>query len=140
MIDIQDQAYCPTLEEMGAYIKNSLFSRFCAELSERYQTEGQLEFSKCSWEHGWNVKFKKAGKSLCTIYPRENYFTVLVVIGKKEKDLVEAILPECEPEIQNVYHQTQEGNGQRWLMIDLEDEDSVYENVLKLIEIRRTAK
>lgn len=30
-----------------------------------------------------------------------------------------------------------EGNGQRWLMIPVEDKDQVYEEVLRLIEIRR---
>lgn len=43
---------------------------------------------------------------------------------------------ECEME---KYHQTQEGNGQRWLMIDLEDEDELYKDLLRLIQIRRGA-
>lgn len=30
-------------------------------------------------------------------------------------------------------------NGQRWLMIDLEDEDDLYKDVLRLIRIRRGA-
>ncbi|ENY8421311.1 DUF3788 family protein [Clostridioides difficile] len=32
-------------------------------------------FSSCSWEFGWNIKFKKPRKNLCTVYPKENYFT-----------------------------------------------------------------
>ena len=55
-----------------------------------------MEFSSCSMESGWNVKFKKAGKTLCTI------------------------------ELQDIYHQINEGNGQKWHMSDLEDEDSSY--------------
>ena len=58
----------------------------------KYNCKEQIEFSSCSWEYGWNVKFKKSGKTLCTIYPRENYFTVLVVVGKKEKDAVKGYL------------------------------------------------
>ena len=58
---------------------------------------------------------------MCTIYPRENYFTVLVVVGKKEKDTVKAILQEFNPILRDIYCQTKDGNGQRWLMIDLED-------------------
>lgn len=30
-----------------------------------------------------------------------------------------------------------EGNGQRWLMIDLEDKDTLYNDIFRLIEIRR---
>ena len=34
-------------------------------------------------------------KNLCTVYPRKSYFTVLFVVGRKEKESVEAILPKC---------------------------------------------
>jgi len=86
------------------------------------------------------MKFKKSGKNLCAIYPEENFFRILVVVGNKEKEQVEAILPGLFSEIQNIYHQTEEGNGQRWLMIGLEDDGVVYRDVLRLIDIRRKSK
>lgn len=74
---------------------------------------------------------------MCTIYPRENYFTVLVVVGKKEKDAVKAILQEFNPILRDIYYQTKDGNGQRWLMIDLEDKENMYSDIFRLIDIRR---
>lgn len=74
---------------------------------------------------------------MCTIYPRENYFTVLVVVGKKEKDAVKAILQEFNPILRDIYCQTKDGNGQRWLMIDLEDKENMYSDIFRLIDIRR---
>ncbi|MCI8672926.1 MAG: hypothetical protein HFI89_05485 [Lachnospiraceae bacterium] len=41
--------------------------------------------------------------------------------------------------LQTVYGQTQEGNGQRWLMIDQEDKGRLYDDILKLIRIRRNS-
>lgn len=140
MIDIQEQEHCPTLEEMSAYVRNPVFDEFCSEISGKYHIKEKMEFSKCSWEMGWNIKFRKSGKSLCTIYPRENYFTVLVVVGKKEKDPVEMFLPEGSPAMREIYHQTREGNGQKWLMIDLEDCDNLYEDVIRLIDIRKESR
>lgn len=137
MIDLQDKSYCPTLEEIGEYIKNSVFLQFCFDIKAKYNCKEKIEFSSCSWEKGWNVKFKKAGKSLCTIYPREGYFTILIVIGSAERISTEAILPDCTDELKEIYQQTKEGNGQRWLMIDLEDKEEMYRDVLRLIEIRR---
>lgn len=136
MIDIKDINYVPDMEEMSRFIQNPLFDELCVSLESTYKAKSKIEFSKCSWEYGWNVKMKKSGKTLCTVYPRENYFTVLVVVGAKEKGEAEQILPGMSREIQNIYYQTQEGNGQRWLMIDLEDKGDVYEDVLKLIELR----
>ena len=138
MIDPRDKAVRPTLEELGGYVRNPVFPRFCAELTARYGCRETIEYSACSLEPGWNVKFKKSGRSLCTIYPRESCFTVMVVVGRREKEAVEAVLPECTSQVRETYTQTREWNGQRWLLIDLEDEDAVYRDVLRLIEIRRT--
>ncbi len=137
MIDLFDKNYCPTVEEMGTVIRNPLFEQFCAQVKAKHQCSEKMEYSACSWERGWNLKFKKAGRTLCTIYPREGYFTVMVVIGTREKNAAEAILPDCTKELQRIYEQTKEGNGQKWMTIDLEDRGGLYEDVLRLIEIRR---
>ena len=139
MIDLQDKSTCPTLEEIGEYVRNPVFMLLCSEIKDTYKCSEKIEYSSCSLEKGWNVKFKKAGRTLCTIYPRENYFTVMVVVSTKEKASVEEMLPKCTVELQDIYHQTQEGNGQRWLMIDLEVKDDLYHDLLQLIRIRRNS-
>lgn len=136
MIDLQNKDIHPSLEDVGDTIGNLVFMQFCSAIKERYSCTESLEFSSCSMAPGWNVKFKKAGKSLCTIYPRERYFTVMIVIGRKEKDAAEAILPETNAGLQEIYSRTKEFNGQRWLMLDLEDKDPMYDDILRLIEIR----
>ena len=137
MVDIKDKTYCPTLEEIGEFIHNAVFLQFCAEAKAKYNCREKIEFSSCSWEYGWNVKLKKSGKSLCTIYPREGYFTVLVVIGEKEREAAETLLQECTPELRDIYDQTKPGNGQKWLMIDLEDKEKMYTDIFRLIDTRR---
>ncbi|WP_303971488.1 DUF3788 domain-containing protein [Faecalicoccus pleomorphus] len=137
MIDIQDKSYIPSFDELAGYIQNPLFLDFCSDIKSKFCTKEQFDFSSCSWEYGWNVKFKKAGKNLYTFYPREGYFTVLIVIGKKQKEAVEAILSECSNALREIYYHTKEGNGQKWLMIDLEDKDRIYNDVFHLINIRK---
>ena len=78
MIDLQDKGVCPAIEEIGEYVGNPVFMDFCTEIKNVYNCKEKIEYSSCSWERGWNIKFKKAGKALCTIYPRECYITVLV--------------------------------------------------------------
>ena len=140
MIDLQNGSHRPTPDEIGAFVRNPAFHAFCAGIAAEYQTDGKAEFSKCSLAPGWNIKFRKAGKSLCTVYPNETYFTVLVVVGTKEKDAVEALLPDCSPEIRELYRNTKEANGQKWLMIDVKDCGAVYEDTLRLIAVRRKSK
>lgn len=140
MIDIKNYNYCPDIDEISEYIRNPLFDDFCSEMIKEYNAKLKVEFSKCSWEPGWNIKFKKSGKTLCTIYPRENYFTVLVVVGTKEKETIEELLLKLSPLIQKIYNETKEGMGQRWLMIDLEDKDKTFSDVLKLIGVRANSQ
>lgn len=85
MIDPQNREIRPTLDEIGAYIRNPLFQNLCSRLQTDYRCKEKIEFSACSWEPGWNVKFRKSGKTLCTIYPRESFFRIMVVIGQKKK-------------------------------------------------------
>ncbi|WP_233457070.1 DUF3788 family protein [Blautia producta] len=99
-----------------------------------------MEYSKDVWARGWNVKFRKSGKSLCVIYPKKNYFTVLVVVGNKEKEHVENLLTQFSEYIQKIYHNTREGNGQKWLMIDIISKNTSYQDVLRLIDMRYVQK
>ena len=135
-MNLQDRTTAPTLEEIAEHIRNPLFQEFCSSLQTNYKCREKIEYSACSMEPGWNVKFKKSGKALCTIYPRESYFTAMLVVGRAEKEPFEAILPACSPEMRKIYQNTKEGNGMRWLMIDLEDQDELYNDVLRLIAIR----
>lgn len=139
MIDLYDKNTCPSFEEISEYIGNPVFMQFCSEIKNTYGCSEIIEYSSCSWENGWNVKFKKSGKTLCTVYPKECYFTVMIVIGTKQKALVEEILPKCTAELQSIYAHTKEGNGQKWLMVDLEDKGQLYNDILRLIQIRRNS-
>ncbi len=135
-----DRTRRPALEDLSALVRNPVFDAFCQEVAETWQCAPVIEYSGCSMEPGWNVKFRKAGRSLCTVYPREGFFTVLVVVGQREKPAVEAILPDCSPELRDLYHATREGNGQRWLMADLEDQGDLYRDLFRLMDIRRHSR
>ena len=136
MFNKENFNHIPTEYDMKEYINNYLYDDFCNYIKSKYNIIPRFEFSKCNWEYGWNIKFKKGSKSLCTIYPRENYFTILIVIGKKEKKNFENMLSYFCTDIQKIYEETLEGNNQKWLMIDLEDNDKRYDDVKKIIEIR----
>jgi len=61
-------------------------------------------------------------------------------IGSKQKEPFESILPDCCLRLQEIYKQTQEGNGQKWLMVDMEDVDDIYRDAFHIIEIRKSYK
>lgn len=136
MFNRLDYSIKPSDEDISKYINNSLWDKFKEYMRYKYGIRPVYEFSKCSMEYGWNIKFKKGSKSLCTIYPRENYFAVLIVIGKRQKEEFEKKLENFTEDIQQLYFNTKEGNGQRWLFIEIEDDDEKYNDVKNIIKIR----
>ncbi len=74
MIDLKNPDICPCLEESSLCLSNSLFDKFCQEIKSRFQAREKIAFSKCNWEYGWDIKFKKFGKSLYTINQENTSF------------------------------------------------------------------
>ena len=132
----EDSTHTPSADEMSNYIANPIWTNFCRHMEQTYHVKPSFTFSKCSMEYGWNAKFKKGRRALCTVYPREGRFAALVVIGQKEKVLFEQELPTFCPAIQQLYHDTKECNGQKWLFIELGEDDPKYDDVKRVIHIR----
>jgi AraC family transcriptional regulator len=129
----------PSLATISAYVKSPLFERLCKHVEIEYQSKPVLEYSRCSMQYGWNVKYKKAGRTLCTLYPMEGYYIALIVIGDREQTETELMLPFFTGYLQQLYHETKTGMGQKWLMINVTD-DAVLEDVKQCIAIRRGKK
>lgn len=138
MVNLLDINYQPDLYEISEYIENSLFDELCKIMIDEYQAKVRIEFSKDVWARGWNIKFRKSGRSLCVVYPKKKYFTMLIVIGRREKEMFDHLYDQLSDEMRNIYLSTKEGMDQRWLMIDITSENEVYRDALRLIKIRQT--
>lgn len=117
--DMFKQANMPTLEQIGNYINNPFWKDLCNFIETNYNVSPIIEYSTCSLKPGWNVKYRKSNKSICTIYPNENYFTCMVTISSKNQEEIEYILPSCNKYVQEIYGNTTLFNGCRWLMLDV---------------------
>lgn len=125
----------PTLENIEEFVSNDLWEKLNLFLQGTYHVQPKLSYSKCSMQPGWNVKYQKRGKSLCTLYPMEGFFIVLVVISSKETNETELILPSLSNYTQNLYKTTAASAASRWLMINV-TKSGILEDVLSLVQIR----
>lgn len=129
----------PSFEDIEKFIGNGLWLELNAALQAGYKVSPLLSYSKCSAQPGWNVKYKKGGKSLCTLYPMDGSFIALVTIGNKETNEVEQTLSSYSDYTQALYKRTPFSCGGRWLMIAVTDK-SVLDDVINLVNIRVKAK
>lgn len=125
----------PDLSEVSAYIGSPLWDELCRHLEDTYDISPIVEYSVCSGAPGWNIKYKKSGRALCTLYPTEGFFTCLVSVGGKEIMEAELLLATCTDYVREVYKNTKLFNGGRWLMINVTS-PKVLEDVKALISLR----
>jgi hypothetical protein len=127
----------PTFENIEDYIGigSKLWTEIFSFIEKTYQIKPKMAYSKCAMQPGWNVKFIKGSKSLCTLYPMEGYFIALVVVGSKEENEVEFALNTFSSYMQELYKKTPYSCGGRWLMIETRDKDIV-NDIKRLINIR----
>ena len=126
----------PTWEQVTEYICSPLWADFNERIQSAYQIKPCMEHSRCSMQAGWNIKYKKSGRSLCTLYPMQGYFIALVVVGSREFTEAEFLMPQCSDDVQTVFKNTKTGNGQKWLMLDVRDRE-IMDDVFRLINLRR---
>lgn len=129
----------PSFDDISTYIGSDLWNKLNCILQDTYKTAPKRTYSKCGGAPGWNVKYQKGGKSLCTLYPHEGFFVALVVIGNKETPETELILPTLSGCVQEMYGRVPFLCGGKWLMITV-DSARVFEDVTRLITIRAKAK
>ncbi len=125
----------PDLSAVSKYIASPLWEELRRHLEESYAVMPIVDHSICSGAAGWNLKYKKGGRALCTLYPAEGYFTCMVSIGRKEALDAEFLLPTCTQYVRELYGRTSLFNGGRWLMIDVTTPE-ILDDTRELIALR----
>lgn len=129
----------PDEKQIEEFINNPLWNELNKFIKDSYDVSPQKSYSVCSMQAGWNIKYKKSGKSLCTLYPMEGYFIALVVTSSKQADETEALIPSCTKYVHDLYNNTSYYNGGKWLMIEVRDKE-ILEDVKSLVNVRLKPK
>ena len=127
----------PDIEEIRALVGDSLYElwfKLCDEIDRKYEME-------CAWNSGgkswtYEYKYRRGGKTLCALYARENCIGFMVILGKAEREKLEAHREEFGMEIQEVYDESDTYHDGNWMMFMPKDA-SAFPDLMKLLEIKR---
>ena len=129
----------PSENHIIEFVKTPLWENLDSYLKQKYNIQPQLFFSNCSMDKGywkgWNVKYKKSGKSLCTLYPKEGYFLVLIPVSAKDLDEAEILIKLCDKYTQDLFHQTKSGNTGKSLAMEVKNK-KILADVKSLVALR----
>jgi hypothetical protein len=128
----------PSIEQILDYMSDYTRENWI-KIANFFETEYKalpaVMYSKCSSMPGWNVKYKKGSKSLCTIYPDKEYFTVLLVLGESEIAKIKEQKDIYSRYFLDIMENSGSLNGSKWLMLGVDD-DIVIEDIKRAINLK----
>ncbi len=73
----------PTKADIGEFVASPLWEDLNTFLYANYEVEPSYSYSGCSGQPGWNVKYQKAGRSLCTLYEQHPICFQYAILSNK---------------------------------------------------------
>jgi hypothetical protein len=106
-------------------------------IEERYDPVSETVFAGA--KYGWAIRYRKGGKPLCTLYPENGGFTVLLVLGKEETEKALSLKNELSSRTYDIIENARQYHDGRWPWIRLLTIRDV-DDVEKLLQIKRRPK
>ena len=129
----------PEMEDIAEWIGQPLFLELRDWMADTYGVQPLVEYSNCSMDRGWNVKYRKGSKALAACYIREGWFTAMVTLGAKQVEELTVLLPTFSTYLQELFAATPRFNGGKWLVIDVKSPEQL-EDVKGLVLLKAKPK
>lgn len=105
-------------------------------LAEAYP-EIPPELSYGGKKYGWNLWYRKSGKSLLSLYPQEGYCVAQIVLGNAQVE--QALALELGEAVGTLLRETPQFHDGRWLFIPVRTAQDA-EDVKQLLQVKRRPK
>jgi hypothetical protein len=124
----------PSEAEMIATLGEScaLWERLTRFIQDTYPIPGELSFG--GKKYGWNLWYRKSGKTLASLYPRQDGFTVQIVLGRDQVEQVARL--DLGANVRRVFETTPQLHDGRWLFIPVEGARDV-EDIEQILLVKR---
>lgn len=129
-----DKDYQPTetavREALGA--KRPLWEALTQFIADNYPIPGEWNFG--GKNYGWNLWYRKSGKTLVSLYPQTGCFVAQIVLGKDQVE--QALALKLGKNAKTVLAETPQLHDGRWLFIKVKTKQDVAD-IQQLLQIKR---
>lgn len=108
----------PSEKDIFSYLGNNAqeaWANIVSFLRTDYDFLPELDFG--GTKYGWSIRYRKNGKSLCTLFPEKGAFTMLIVLGKKEVEQFEEHRNQFSNDFIKLFKSAKQFHDGRWLWI-----------------------
>lgn len=113
-------------------VRKPLWDDLIAFIAVNYQLSAELSFG--GKNYGWNLWYRRGGKSLATLYPHQNSFIVQIVLGRDQVEKAYALA--LGKHVTQVLHDTPQLHDGRWLFIKVKSKRDV-KDIKQLILVKK---
>jgi hypothetical protein len=131
-----DKDHPPSTEEIAAALgeKRALWDSLVQFIADSYQLAVEPSFG--GKNYGWNLWYRKGGKSLVSLYPQQEGIVAQVVLGKAE--LEKAMALNLGEHVSKLLRETPRLHDGCWLFIPVTSEEDA-RDVQQLLLVKRRA-
>ena len=129
-----DKAHQPTTTEVFEALdtKRALWEGLTQFIADHYPIPGEWNFG--GKNYGWNLWYRKSGKTLVMLYPQKGYFVAQIVLGKDQVE--QALTLKLGKNVGTVLTETPQLHDGRWLFIKVKTAKDV-KDIQQLLPIKR---
>lgn len=127
----------PNTEELVALVGSPLYDvwqKICTMIDEKYDMD-------CIWNKGgktwtYEYKYRRGGKTLCSLYVRENCIGFMIIFGKTEREKFEETRENYSESVQKIYDEAKTYHDGKWIMFEPVD-TTMFSDFEKMLAIKR---
>ena len=129
-----DKEHQPTPREINDALgsRQPLWQQLMQFISDNYQLPGELSFG--GNKYGWNIWYRRSGKTLVSLYPQQKYFVAQIVLGKDQVE--KAFQLKLGQNVRTVLEETPQLHDGRWLFIKVKTEKDV-KDIQELLQVKK---
>ncbi|MDR1694427.1 MAG: DUF3788 domain-containing protein [Lactobacillaceae bacterium] len=127
----------PAVREIKSIIGDKPFEAWEAivkYINDKYVMD--ILWDKGRKENIYEMKFRKSGKTLCAMYPRDKSFGFMIIYGRLEREKFENERSGYSKDLLKIYDAATTYHDGKWIMIDVKDM-SYIEDIKNMLVIKK---
>lgn len=127
----------PSQSTMTVLLGQPLFEvwqKLCEVIDEKYEMERLWNTGGKNWTYEY--KYRRGGKTLCSLYAKNNCLGFMIIFGKNEREKFEDIRDTLSDAVCKRYDEAKTYRDGKWVMFEPID-DSEFDDYMKLLAIKR---
>ncbi len=123
-----------TITELLGQPLFEVWQALCSAIDEKYEMDRLWDTGGKNWTYEY--KYRRGGKTLCSLYAKDNCFGFMIIFGKDERTKFEEIRDTLSTAVCRQYDEAKTYHDGKWIMFEPTN-TAEFDDYMKLLAIKR---